>query len=220
MVSPELCLVQIARNFSFCELVKIGYELCGTYFVRSEELLSRNPLTTVKKLTSFVKSAPYVHGVRKVAQALPYIAENSASPMETALTMLLCLPYKYGGYGIKQPLLNCRIDTGNIVSTKSFLVCDLFWPDNKLAIEYDSDLFHVGAERITRDSIRRAELNALGIAVITVTCGQIMNRRETEKVARLLARLTSKQLRYKEPAFSRANARLRKVVFSKSIPQR
>jgi very-short-patch-repair endonuclease len=109
--------------------------------------------------------------------------------METILTMILTLPHMQGGYGILAPKLNSRIrlaKTARRNASKSYYVCDLFWPDYDLAVEYDSDEYHTGPDRIANDSKRRNALASVGIMVITVTKKQIGHIGELEKAARLI----------------------------------
>lgn len=131
--------------------------------------------------------------------------------------MMLCLPYGLGGYGIEMPLLNCRINVPRElkrIAHKRFYVCDLYWPDAQLAVEYDSDMFHTGTQRISSDSKRRNSLASMDILVITVTRPQIGNWEELKKVARLLAKHTGKRIRCVEAAFSRAHFDLRAQVLA------
>lgn len=214
IASPELCFVQLAEKLPLLELIQRGYELCGTYCITNNEMYKCVPLTTVKRLKAFSKTA-HIRGSKKACRALQYILDNSASPMETALAMLLCLPYKLGGYGIRQPCLNDRIEVDTTLNKSGYFSCDLYWHQAKLAVEYDSDQFHSGADHLTRDSIRRGDLEAVGIRVISVTKGQVTNKSEMEKIAHLVAKYTSKELRFTEPAFSSANAELRRVLFGR-----
>jgi len=222
--SPSLCLFQIAGELPLVKLIELGFELCGTYslparneYVAGEEagdktLYNRPQLTNTKTIKAFAKRMKGVNGQQKVSQALPYIANGSGSPMETILIMLLTLPYKRGGYGLPVPELNTRIDfenAGKRRSGKSYYVCDLFWPKANLAVEYDSDFYHTGAERIASDSERRLNLDVLGIKVITVTSRLIRNEDEFDKLAVLIAGKINKRLRYKNPQFSIAKRELR-----------
>lgn len=211
--SPELCFVQAASMVGLLDLIKLGFELCGSYAVLEGELISVTPLTTVSRLRSHVSKIENITGLKKARRALSYIIENSASPMETALAMILCLPYKLGGYGLDRPLLNHPIEPRRDSTMTKRYVCDLLWSMSHIAAEYDSDMFHSGENRINRDSIRRSDLALRGITVISVTRQQIMNSGEMEKVAQLLARKTGKRIRYKEPSFSHAHATLRKTLF-------
>lgn len=70
-----------------------------------------------------------------------------------------------------------------------------FWPDAKLALEYDSDMFHTGAEKINRDSARRSSLEAQGIHVVSVTSRQVNNPAELDKLARIVSGKLGKRLR-------------------------
>ena len=59
--------------------------------------------------------------------------------METMDEMLLCLPYKYGGYGLKKPLMNTPINLqgrASIITGKSKCIADLCWPEAKLILEH------------------------------------------------------------------------------------
>lgn len=217
-VSPELMFLQAATELPLIGLMRLGFEICGSYYVKGKTLYQGKPLSTVKRLELFIEKAGNLHGSKKARQALRYILDNSASPMETALAMLLSLPYKLGGYGIPQPFLNHRIESAVISTSSGCYICDFYWPLSKLAVEYDSNLFHTGAERITEDSIRRSELLASGITVVSITLAQIKDREKMDNVVHLLARLTSKRIRFIEPQFTHANTALRKCILSRSAP--
>ena len=216
--SPELCFFWMASELSLVKLIELGFELCGSYSLPGpvpdeEGAYKRPPLTSTKKLAAFVAQMEGAHGVRKATQALRYITDGSASPMETVLVMLLALPYKLGGYGLYMPELNARVTpakTAKKIASKSHYYCDLFWPDVDVAAEYDSDQFHTGADRIASDSKRRNALATMGVLVVTVTNQQIRNTVELEKVAKQLAAGIGKQLRHNEkPGFRDAQIALR-----------
>jgi len=178
---------------------------------------SRPQLTSVSKLSAFVDRMEGADGVKNARKALNYIADGSASPMETILVMLMILPYRLGGYGLPVPELNSRITPVKEIrsnSSKSFYSCDLLWRDANLAVEYDSNQYHTGAERIASDSKRRNVLNAIGITVYTVTSKQIYSYKELEKVAKLLAIRLGKRLRYENTMFMLKQSNLRSILFS------
>ena len=218
--SPELCIMQMASILSFTDLVKLGYEFCGTYRLDKESEAIRGfrddkPLTSVAKLDSYIAMASGLKGCKKARKALRYITENSASPMETALAMMLSLPYRLGGYGFPLPLLNCRIsvttDTKKKAETRR---CDLYWPDAQVDIEYDSDAYHVGSDRISKDAIRRNVLASVGVTVVTVSRMQILKTAELRQVAKVLSKLLDKRLQCPE-GFSSCHALLRQKVLPK-----
>ena len=47
--------------------------------------------------------------------------------------------------------------------------CDLCWPDQRFALEYDSDTFHSDASKLHLDSSRRSTLEKAGVHVVSVT---------------------------------------------------
>lgn len=217
LCSPELVFLQMAEKMSLVELIRLGYELCGTYETVSGTIASSPPLTTVARLDAFLAKVNRKRGVAKARRALAYIHENSASPMETVVAMLFCLPYKLGGYGFPAPELNYGIDrrTGKRARSRAgSYVCDLYWPDEKAAIEYDSDLFHTGEERLAKASIRRRALAELGITVVTVTNRQVSTISETDGVARLLGQAMGKRLICFHPKHQPARTELRALLLS------
>jgi very-short-patch-repair endonuclease len=88
-------------------------------------------------------------------------------------------------------------------------VCDLYWESAHLAIEYDSGKHHAEKEKMAKDSIRRADLAAVGVTVISVTYPQVKNSTELHKLAHLIAKKLGKQMCYLEPGFTRARLELR-----------
>ena len=94
--------------------------------------------------------------------------------METKLTLLLCLPFKLGGYGLPYPELNYPLyDTQFKKPKKELYRCDLCWPKLKLAIEYDSHQFHATNNKLALDSRRRIAIEQYGLHVISVTKQQV-----------------------------------------------
>ena len=179
------------------------------------------PLTNTKALKAFVDKMEGIGGQKKARSALRHIADGSASPMETILFMLLTLPQRLGGYGLPAPALNKQIELGTAAkqrSGKAYYVCDLFWPEANLAVEYDSDTFHTGAARITDDSKKRLHLAAHGVHAISVTGTQIRNVTEFESLARLIAEKLGKELRYKNPRFPKARRELRDLLLPLPLP--
>lgn len=212
--TPEFCFLQMARDLSLAQLIMLGYELCGSYAMvegtawdgagaeGKAVMRKRSPLTSVEKLRSFVAKADGAYGRKKALRAVKYILDGSASPRETALAMLLCLPYGLGGFGLPAPKLNYRIDIGKRaapMADREYCVCDLYWPQQKIAVEYDSDLHHTGSFRIASDTKRRNTLAARNVTVIGVTRVQIDDVIQLRKTAKTLAKLMGKRLRCDSP---------------------
>lgn len=218
MSTPEFCFLQMANRLSLARLIMLGYELCGTYVLVDKGPAPRRdaPLTTVAKLRTFVEGASNARGRKKALRALHYVLDRSASPMESALAMLLCLPYGLGGYGLPEPRLNYHVDVPpsfRAMADRKHCVCDLCWPESKLAAEYDSELHHVDPERRESDARRRSTLITLGFTVVTVSKGQVMDSAAFNRLAHQLAKRLGKRLRYVDPGFTRAHLELRAELF-------
>ena len=172
-------------------------------------------ITTKKKLKAFIAHMKGRHGYRNAVKALRYIADDSASPMETILVILLTLPYKYGGYGFQTPELNGRIypEKGVRFEGRSFYRGDLIWRKEGVVAEYNSDLEHANPDRMAADAIRRSDLELCGISEVTVTKGQIKSEELFDKVARQIAAKVGKNLRYNALVFSKARSELRRILF-------
>jgi len=230
--SPEFCFLQMAGTLSLPALIELGYEFCGRYSLPvvgdakkpERGFYNRLPLTSTKKISEFIARMPGFKGHKKAVRALRSILDGAASPMEAKLSMLLTLPHMLGGFGLPKPELNARViprkadrrteqkadrRAGRKTTDKEYYVCDLYWPDHALAVEYDSNQFHTGSAHITDDSKKRNALKAMGIGVITVTTQQIYDNREFETVARSIAKDLGKRIVFKNPGFAAAHNELR-----------
>jgi len=221
--SPELCFMQMAEKVSFVKLVALGYELCGSYRLDKESVdgqgfRSDMPRSTISELRSYIDKAAGLKGRENAMKALRYIIDGSASPMETILTMLLTLPYRLGGYGFPMPLLNHRVDVP-VSARKSTgrlkYFCDIYWPEKKVDVEYDSDAHHTGSDRIAKDAIRRNVLTSLGITVVTVSRLQVIDNNKRRELAHILSKLLGKRLQCRKEEFARLNAKLMEQLLAK-----
>jgi len=221
--SPEFCFLQMANVLPLAGLIRLGYELCGTYSkpapgtsnVPERGFHNREPLTSKKKIEAFVNRMPGFKGRLSALRALRYILDGSASPMETNLAMFLTLPYMLGGFGFDQPELNKRITLSKNARKyfdKSYYVCDLFWENEQIAVEYDSDQHHTGSERIASDSNRRNALGLAGIRVVSITKHQLYSSLELEGAARTIAGHMQKRLFSKKSNFYERHYELRRQL--------
>ena len=176
---------------------------------------SRTPLTNIKALTAFAPRMKGAKGYKNAKRALHYIIDGSASPMETILVMMLTLPHKLGGYGLPKPEMNKRIEIGKAAKhrpDRAFYKCDLIWEKAAFAVEYDSDMFHAGADRIAEDSMKRFDMSVLGIEPISLTNRQIRNAVEFDAFAKLIAAKLGKQLRFRSRQYPAAQRELRGLL--------
>lgn len=213
--SPESCFTQIALSANLIDLIYIGCELCGTYSIDpiSKELLSRKPRTRVAFLQAYLQKAEEIRGRTKAQKALAYLLDNSASPMETKLAMLLSLPSSMGGFAFPKPELNTQVALSSAKPNyPEILRCDLYWPAAKLALEYDSHQYHASNEKIVLDSTRRIKIESENIRVLSVTKQQIYNSYEFEKLVSVVAHYLGHQIRIARKDFYQRKRLLRKKL--------
>lgn len=217
--TPELCFLQLASQVSLPHLAIAGLELCGTYSVVPDKdgaFVKRPPLTSRSALLALLDKAVSAYGVKQARQALRFVADGAASPQEARLYLLLSMPVRMGGYGLPPAQLNYRVETnaaGGVDPACRYRVCDLYWPDHQVAVEYESDAFHTGAEKITSDSIRRTALTTRGVSVVTVTAAQLRSPMMTDQVVAALCRKLGVRKRSCLRDWSQQRDELRRALF-------
>lgn len=193
--TPEAAFLQLGKESSLIQLITIGYELCGSYGLSAQSdsgSLRREPRSNPQFIERYLEKCDGIHGVKAAKRASSYIAKGSASPMESLLSMLLCLPPSLGGFGLPRPELNFPIETneGGIVMRR----CDLYWPNQRFALEYDSDTFHSDASKLHLDSSRRSTLEKAGVHVVSVTKNQVFDRGQLFNLATIVSKRLGKRL--------------------------
>lgn len=174
LATPELLFLQLARENELPALVLLGYEMCGAYALRrpgAGGAARCHPLTSVAQLRRFLDLVGPVRGTSLARRALRFIADESASPGETAMVFLVCLPRMLGGYGLPLPVMNYRLEVParmRALVGGGFLQLDACWPEARLALEYDGAQFHSGAELVSRDRLRANRLELLGVSAIAI----------------------------------------------------
>lgn len=200
--SPELCFLHLARTYSFTELLHLGFELCGSYSLdpgMRNDLTNRPPLTNPKRICEFLSSASGQTGIKKARRAGQYLIANSASPRETDLALMLCLPIMYGGYGLPKATLNAslpEVELKQALMDRSSYRPDLLWLEQRVIVEYDSDAEHSSPAKVTRDASRRNSLLGLGYNVVTVSNATIKDTAAMDRSARILSRQLHHRIRW------------------------
>jgi len=201
VVSPELCFVQLCQSLSFAQAAELGMEICGTYARRAETL--DNPskrdyqLANVLSLRRKVLAWQDLHGLGMARRVAPLLADGSASPMETATYLLLCLPQKYGGYNLPQPELNPELE---LEREEQFLLRtvsvkpDMLWRKQGLIIEYDGE-YHNDPAQAAHDNKRRIVLETLGYHVETLKKQDVFDPIAFDRFATMLAKRLGKRVR-------------------------
>ena len=181
VVSPELCFVQMCHTLPFAEALELGMEFCGTYALRPDdegEMAQRDyALMDAETLSRRLQSWQGFNGLKLARKAAKYLAGNSASPMETKLYLLLCLPLQYGGYNLGRPELNPELDLTPaemeiLRSTK--IKPDMLWRRQKLVVEYDGRQ-HEEERQSKRDALRITILESKGYTVYRIMRHQLYN---------------------------------------------
>ena len=214
--SPELTFWQMAVSQTIPESVKLGYELCAAY--RKNEfspggLEHSEPLTTAAALRKFGAAYGSRRGAKNARAALQYVADNAASPMEVAVSMLLTVPRMYGGYGLPPCKLNPPTLAKSVLTRQAMeLHGDLVWEDRRVIVEYESNEFHLDAEKFAQDAERRNALQASGWTVMTLTWGQVRDERRCDEAAAQLARLLGVRQTYTPRGMLVKRAVLRNLV--------
>ena len=181
VTSPELCFVQMCQSLTFIEALELGMELCGTYALRPgslEGMAQRDyPLIDAEALRRHLRSWQGLNGLslaRKVAQ---YLSTGSASPMETKLYLLLCLPLQYGGYNLGRPELNPEIPLDPAereILRNTKIKPDMLWRQKGLVVEYDGSQ-HEEERQSKYDALRITVLEGKGYTVRRVKRHQLYN---------------------------------------------
>lgn len=184
--SPELCFLQMAELLKPIELIRLGYELCSSYRLDPREergFDTRAPLSLKARLAAFLEKVVDCAAARRAIDALPLIADASASPRETTTALLCSLPASLGGWAFPAPYLNTPVET-----PAGMRRIDLFWPDWRYGLEYDSDAEHANASAIAHDSLREKELELMGLQLDRITAAELRNERSRELLYRTLCK--------------------------------
>lgn len=183
-------------------MTMLAMEFCGTYRLGVAGGATRykvNPLTSVNAIRDLAVEIPELFGARRLETALAFTLERSASPMETALALMLTMPAEYGGYEFPKPQLNVEIgvSASHIAPAgRNGVTPDILWGDEHVALEYDSSEFHekAGPRQLEIDAVRSNVLTALGYKVFRVTTSMIESLSSIDLLAAQLAEVLGLQV--------------------------
>jgi len=238
VASPELCFFQLTNRLPLAKTLRLGLELCGKYTLPANDTAREDPeikekgfknrpaLTSIERLSSYLERSGGVFNQRQLQSILRYIGNGSASPMESKLLILLTLPYSQGGFGLPMPELDAPVEpgktSGNTTGSKDLsrqskgnksYRCDFYWRDLKLAVEYDSDKYHLLSKQKAEDSKKKNYLLSKEIHVISVSKLQMYSVEEIETVAKQLAARHGRRLKYKKsPSWAEKHSQLRRQL--------
>jgi hypothetical protein len=212
--TPIVTLMQAAQSVTNLELYDMVSYLCSSFYITSgidTSLERRHDSLALKEIERFSKLHSSRKGARKLLNATHYAFENAASPKEIELALKLTLPSKQGGLCVPRPLLNYKIEllenTKNLTDS-SYYVADACWPNEKILLEYDSDMAHLTSEQKNHDEIKRRTLEAQGYRVFVVTRKQLSSIAQMENTARLILKAMGRQFRHQSTNFETARNNL------------
>lgn len=205
--SPELTFILMGAKCSFYPLLELGYELCGSYSIddSNEGFFNHDPLTTAQDILEVLDGACRIRGSEPARKAVRHIVDNTRSPSESVLAMMLALPTKLRGFGLDGFTSNEAIPVSVRLRSQTSLpdiTPDLYWRDHSLCVEYESTGFHgaastspdIGVRRrlnrmlLAKDSRKRRAYDALGITALTVTGEELADFEELTRIARVLSK--------------------------------
>ena len=182
ITSPEATFFEIASGASsIVQAIEVGYYLCGKFYISPEGygfMGKRNPLTSIERISNYLKQFTGVYGVAKAREALLYVHENCESPQEVNLSIELALPLRLGGRGFP-PHQAAQIFSLHDYRWQRTLGCDylradIYFPDLDAIFEYDSYEAHMNRQQFDHTQTRAGILRAQGHKVISVTFGQLL----------------------------------------------
>lgn len=214
--TPTMLFLDLASCLCLEHLIELGYELCGGFAYRQTGgFFSCGPLVAPAALVRFAGAATCRRGRKKAVHAASLVLGGAASPREVHAAMLLSLPPRLGGYGLRRPELNGAVtldEEGWRVLGKRSLRCDLLWRQAGLALEYESDQFHAGLPAYVADSKRRNVLKRAGIDVVTLTNAEVKSEAAMDGLSIGLARALGQRIRGTQPEGQMAKGRLRGLL--------
>lgn len=233
--SSELVFAQVAHEKPLLNLIVLGFELCGIYshFAPfASGFYEREPLTTTGSISDALDALSRCRGLAVAHEALEYVLDGSASPMETVFSCMLVLPNSMGGEGLTMPELNHEVpldEVGKRIAGTRTCRVDIAWPDQKKGLEYLGGPYHTDEKK---DRLRREALSHEGWTIYSADIDRMANH---GKYVDLLGLIkgdiprragegcpddeTSKDLFRKLMTATRAGIGLNKAVFSVTVPR-
>lgn len=194
VASPALMLVQVASKLLQIHYAQISCSILGSYLPvqgdRAGMIDGLKPLATLKELIDMCKKVKGIYSSKHVYPTLKYLAENSASPRETDLLLLVSMTKKKGGLNRRGWEMNPELDIPSAAMRRylgqSTIKPDLLMRDKMVVLEYQSDEWHSTAQAIEEDEKRKVVFEAMGYKVVAVYTSDMKDAFTFERVAELI----------------------------------
>lgn len=209
--TPQFAFMRMSAKLDLIDTVCLGMELTGSYSKWAPEPLesagdTATPSCTFElpallrasDLRTFVDRRKGQRGASGARPALRWVLDGSASPMETAVYLLLCLPKRLGGYALPKPALNPKLVLQTSEGPK-VRYPDLYWEGRGIDVEYNSDQEHSGEWARHHDSKREIELAGADVRTLPLTREQLMSADEFNEFAWILRRMLGVRARKPDP---------------------
>lgn len=210
VASPELTFLQLSNELDLQQLIFLGLIMCS-YKVGQ----STTAITTKRKLEMLLQKTSKHRGNAKAVRALKHVEEGAASIQEMVAFMIITLPHILGGYGINGACFNREIllnkDSQKFLNQKR-CYADIFFEEEKLDIEYDSQTHHNNPTAQGKDRKRASALESQGIDVISFTTIQLYEMDSCKKVVMNIAKRLGRRIQIRTNKFEPAHNRLKKFL--------
>ncbi len=219
VVHPSLCFLQSASWMSEYEQLEFAYELCGNYLGPQQNqsgYTKHASLDNVQHLREAAKNHPSMKGIKQTRRVLRMVKDNSRSPMETALAMMLAEDRTRGGLGFKSFDLNKRVDIPlkhKKCSANGYFEIDILTQTQRFAIEYDGQ-YHNEFLRRAHDAERLSVLRLMGYQTQTITAAQFSSQLSLNRSLNAICQTLGLSIN-SSAEFQKAQNELRKFVIRK-----
>lgn len=217
VASPELVFLQLASRLDIHRLILLGLQLCSHSPGSPAEAI-----TTKLKLKTFLSKTSGHRGHRKALRAVKYIENGSASVMESIVYMILTLPHVLGGYGLNGAVFNHEISIKDDVTKRlgqKRCFADVYYKQEKLAIEYDSFTFHNSPTEQGKDVMRSAILERQSIEVMHLKTIQLYDKLACRDFVFNLASRLGRRIQIRTKEFDQMHTLLRELLPEKLLEE-
>ena len=191
-----------------------GWSPCLDANHQLTDLWSRPALTTPQNLQRFAATTESPRGRAKLARVAKYVIPGAASPFEAQAGILLGLPHRCGGAGLKGLEHNRRIGftpDASALAGRGSCYCDLYW-DEGVDLECHSATWHSTRDGQLSDFTRQAALELMGIDVVPLTYDQLTSQRQFDAIVRILCAKLGRPLHKGTEAQRTTTLHLRKEI--------
>jgi very-short-patch-repair endonuclease len=216
----------MCNELSLARALEVGMEFCGTYAPRSidpdDKGMRDYQLMDAARFERHVNAWKGMHGLTQARVVAKYLANGSASPMETKLYLLLCLPQLYGGYNLARPELNAQVDTPEdsmYILRAQHIYPDELWRKAHVVVEYDGE-YHNDPRQAARDELRRSILESMGYTVFVFKKQHVYNPLVFDKMVSTVAAKLGRRIRPLSLKQQLARERLREELLGSETVRR